>query len=135
MQVVSQYLFLPGSCLFCRSSNLPTIDTGQDLDWPNDPNSPNPSANTRLYICADCAIEHARMVLDSRGLSLVKDDKIPELQSMVDALSAKNVELTARNEDLENVMRIIGTVPKQPEESPSKKTFKVVGSPTGETEV
>ncbi len=58
-----------------------------------------------------------------------------ELQSMVDSLAAKNVELTARNEDLENVMRIMGTIPKQPDESPAKKTFKVVGSPTGETEV
>jgi hypothetical protein len=135
MQVVNHYLYLPGSCLFCRSSNLPVIDTGQDLDWPNDPNSPNPSANTRLYICADCGIELARMVMDTRGLTIVKDDVIPELKSTIDALSKNNVDLAQRNEDLENTMRILATVPPQPQESPAKKTFKVVGSLEGETEV
>lgn len=73
--------------------------------------------------------------MDSRGLTVVPENVIPELKSTIDTLSKNNVDLAQRNEDLENTMRILSTVPPQPQESPAKKTFKVVGSLGGETEV
>lgn len=134
MLVVQNYLYLPGCCYFCRSSNLPAIDTGIDLDHPNDPNSDNPSANTRFYICADCAIELGRMAMDSRGLELVTQGSKAELNGMVDSLAISNVELTARVEELENALRVVNTIKPAPSESPAKKNFKVVAQP-GEVEV
>ena len=127
MLLVNQYLYLPGCCELCRSSNLPVIDTGKDLDRANDPNDPNPSAISRLYICADCALELARMVKDSRGLDIVKAGTVPVMQNMIDELSNMNVELTGRVEDLENALRVVKTIqPAAPASSPAKKNFKVV---------
>ena len=111
----------------CRIINLPVIDTGKDLDRANDPNDPNPSAISRLYICADCALELARMVKDSRGLDIVKAGSVPVIQNMIDELSNMNVELTVRVEDLENALRVVKTIqPAAPASSPAKKNFKVV---------
>lgn len=135
MQVVNHYLYLPGCCGLCNSSNLPTIDTGISLDWPNSPDSPNPSANTQFYVCADCAIELARMVVADRGLTLVKDDAVPVLNEMVANLSQQNVDLAARMEELENALRVVQSIKPAPASSPAKKNFKVVSNPEGETEV
>ena len=134
MIVVENYLYLPGCCYFCRSSNLPTIDTGIDLDHPNYPNSDNPSANTRFYICADCAIELGRMAMDSRGLELVTQGSKAELSGMVDSLAMSNMELTARVEDLENALRVVNSIKPTPSDIPANRNFKVVAQP-GEVEV
>lgn len=134
MQVVQHYLYLPGCCYMCRSTALPTIDTGIDLDHPNAPDSDNPSANTRFYICADCAVEMARLVADSRDISLARISVMGELNGMVDALAEKNVELAARIEELENALRVVKTIQPAPDSSPAKKNFKVVAQP-GEVEV
>lgn len=68
MRIVDNYNYLPGCCWFCRGIAKPIIDTEIDLDGINSPDDANPSAITRLYICADCAIETGRMVASSRAL-------------------------------------------------------------------
>ena len=125
MLVVDNYLYSPGCCGLCRSINKPTIDTGIDLDHPNSPDDPNPSAMSRFYMCADCAVELSRMVLEHRGLALVKVESVSESKETIDLLSAKNVELTGRIEELESALRIVKTIPAAPEEVVPKKNFKV----------
>lgn len=71
MRIVDNYNYLPGCCWVCRGVAKPIIDMEQDLDGHNSPEDPNPSAVTRLYICADCAIEIGRMCAEHRGLELV----------------------------------------------------------------
>lgn len=70
MRIVDNYNFLPGCCWVCRGVAKPIIDMEQDLDGHNSPDDPNPSAVTRLYFCADCAIEMARMVANGRSLEI-----------------------------------------------------------------
>lgn len=125
MLVVEHYLYSPGCCGICRGINKPTIDTGLDLDHPNSPDDPNPSAMSRFYICADCGIELARMVLEHRNLNLVRAGTVEELQETVDILSSKNLELSTRIENLEDALRTIKTIPAPPEEVVAKKNFKV----------
>jgi hypothetical protein len=122
---VEHYLYLPGCCWSCRSVNLPTIDTGIDLDGVNSPDDPNPSAVTRIYICADCAIEMSRMVLDARNLDLVDAGATNVLNEMVQTLSEQNVQSAARIEELENALRVVKSIPAAPEETPAPKAFKV----------
>lgn len=122
---VEHYLYLPGCCWSCRSVNLPTIDTGIDLDGVNSPDDPNPSAVTRIYICADCAIEMSRMVLDARNLELVDATLNSSFSDMAQTLSEQNVQLAARIEELENALRVVKSIPPAPEENPAPKAFKV----------
>ena len=125
---VEHYLYLPGCCWVCRSVNLPTIDSGIDLDGHNSPDDPNPSAVTRLYVCADCAIELARMVVDARGVTIVPEDLVRSLQDINQQLSETNLMLSARIDELENAINVITSVtdktPK-PQPTPAKKNFKV----------
>lgn len=72
MQIVDNYTFLPGCCWICRGVSKPIIDMQQDLDGHNSPDDPNPSATTRLYICADCGIEIGRMVCEARSLQFTR---------------------------------------------------------------
>lgn len=125
MLVVDHYLYLPGCCWICRSVNLPTIDTGIDLDGANSPDDPNPSAITRIYICADCAIEQARMVINSRNMEIVASGSNQVLADMVQSLGEQNSNLVQRIEDLENALRVVNSIPAMPEEVPATKTFKV----------
>lgn len=122
---VDHYLYLPGCCWSCRSVNLPTIDTGIDLDGVNSPDDPNPSAVTRIYICADCAVEMASMVIDSRGLEIVGYGSNAMLADTVQSLTGKNVELSARISELEAALRVVQSIPAAPESEPATKTFKV----------
>lgn len=123
MLLVDHYLYLPGCCWMCRSVNLPTIDTGIDLDGANNPDDPNPSAITRIYICADCAVEQARMVLDSRGLEISAAGSNQTLADMVQSLGDQNVQHVARIEELENALRVVKSIPTQ--ESAPPASFKV----------
>lgn len=125
MLKVDHYLYLPGCCWSCRSVNLPTIDTGIDLDGANSPDDPNPSAVTRIYICADCAIEMARMVTDSRGLEIVAQGSNQTLAEMIQGLSEQNVAATERIAELENALRVVKTIAPPPEAEPAAKAFKV----------
>lgn len=126
---VDQYLFHPGCCGICRSSNLPTIDSGIQLDHYNDPNAENPGANNLLYICADCAINLAQMVLDSRGLELLRAGTAGALQSTIDDLTNSNVYMANRIEDLENALRVVKSIKPTPEASTTtKKAFKAVAA-------
>lgn len=122
---VDHYLYLPGCCWSCRSVNLPTIDTGIDLDGANSPDDPNPSAVTRIYICADCAIEMSRMVLDARNLELVDATLNSSFSDMAQTLSEQNVQLAARIEELENALRVVKSIPNVVEDPTPAKTFKV----------
>ena len=70
MRIVDNYNYLPGCCWICRSVNKPIIDMELDLDGHNSPEDINPSAVTRLYICADCALELARMVAPARSIEM-----------------------------------------------------------------
>lgn len=125
MLVVDHYLYLPGCCWSCRSVNLPTIDTGIDLDGANSPDDPNPSAVTRIYICADCAIEMARMVAGSRGIELGASGANQVLADMVQDLGQNNANLAARVEELESALRVVRSIPvPEPSEEPAT-AFKV----------
>jgi len=70
------------------------------LDGHNSPDDPNPSAVTRLYICADCAIEIGRMCAPSRGLELTHNGELHNLNMIV-------AELINRAEDAENRLSAI----------------------------
>lgn len=132
MLVVSQYLYLPGCCTFCRSNNLPVIDTEMDLDHPNDPNDPNPSAIRRLYICADCALEFARLVKDDRGIEFQKAGFTATVESMIEGLTNSNIELSRRVNDLEGALRIVKSISQEEppaSAAPPTRNFKVVVNP------
>jgi hypothetical protein len=125
MLVVHNYLFSPGCCWMCRSVNLPTIDTGIDLDYPNNPDDPNPSAMTRFYICADCAVELSRMVLPDRNLELLPAGTRGSLEAVQEQIAAHNVALSARVEELESALRVVKTIPTSPAAEQTSKPFKV----------
>jgi hypothetical protein len=125
MLVVHNYLFSPGCCGLCRSVNLPTIDTGIDLDYPNNPDDPNPSAMTRFYICADCGIELARMVLPDRNLELTVAGTRGSLEAVQEQLAANNMALSARVEELESALRVVKTIAPAPATEVPAKPFKV----------
>ena len=125
MLVVHHYLFSPGCCWMCRGINLPTIDTGIDLDYPNNPDDPNPSAMTRLYICADCAVELTRMVLPDRNLELSIAGTRGSLEAIQEQLAANNLALSTRVEELESALRVVKAIPSAPVVEAPVKPFKV----------
>ena len=100
MRIVDNYNYLPGCCWICRGVAKPIIDMEQDLDGHNSPDDPNPSAITRLYICADCAIEIGRMCVESRGLEI---NRVGEL-ALMERLST---ELAESLTDAENRLHAI----------------------------
>lgn len=110
MLVVDHYNYLPGACGLCRSSNLPAIDTNVDLDWPNAPDAPNPSANHRLYICADCCLNLAMMVKESRNIEIVVAESYRLLQNINQELSNKNINLYTRINELETALTVVREV-------------------------
>lgn len=134
MLVVDYYNYLPGACGLCRSSNLPAIDTNVDLDWPNSPDAPNPSANHRLYICADCCINLANMVKESRTIELVPSGTHSALIEMNQKLSGANAALQTRIHELEGALTVVRAINKIPDivdeaEAPVPTDFKVVTAP------
>lgn len=112
MIVVDHYLYLPGKCGICHSSNLPTVDTGIDLDWENSPYDDNPSAIRRFYICADCCINLAMMVSDRRDVEFAVSGTNKTLKEQLDAISRTNVDLLARLDELENALRVVKSLSK-----------------------
>lgn len=109
----------------CRSINLPTIDTGIDLDYPNSPDDPNPSAMTRFYICADCAVELARMVLPDRSLELNVAGTRGSLEAVQEQIATHNVALSARVDELETALRVVNSITPVPVTALPAKSFKV----------
>lgn len=132
MQVVDHYLYLPGSCGFCRSSNLPVIDTGQDLDRVNDPNDPNPSAIYRLYICADCAVNFAILVSEHRGIRVVQQVWTEEVERNIELLTKSNLEKQNQIDEMSHAIKTLMAVNGAKEVPASMSKFKVVTSPDGE---
>lgn len=136
MLVVDHYHYLPGSCTLCRSSNLPTVDTNVDLDWPNTPDEPNPSANRRLYICADCCINLADMVKHSRGLEIKPAQNYQLLEELSQQLATRNTALANRVNDLESALSVVNSINQTSivvEETPAVDTseYRVVPPPKG----
>lgn len=113
MLVVEHYNYLPGCCSFCRSSNLPTIDTGMDLDWENSPFDENPSAMRRLYVCADCAVNMAMMVKEYRNIEFSQAGTNSELQAQLNELAQNNARLMTRLNDLEAALSVIRSISPQ----------------------
>lgn len=89
MRIVDNYNYLPGCCWFCRGVAKPIIDTEFDLDGVNSPDDPNPSAVTRLYICADCAIEMGRLTSSSRSLEINRMGELAQLTRVADELGQR----------------------------------------------
>jgi hypothetical protein len=81
MRLVDNYNYLPGCCWVCRGVAKPIIDMELDLDGHNSPEDVNPSATTRLYLCADCAVEIGRMCAQHRGLELVSAGALRSAQT------------------------------------------------------
>lgn len=100
MRLVDNYNYLPGCCWICRGVAKPIIDMEQDLDGHNSPDDPNPSSTTRLYICADCAIEIGRMCTEHRNLEIVPAGKLASAERIA-------LEQTLRAEDLEQKLNLI----------------------------
>lgn len=86
MRLVDNYNYLPGCCWICRGVAKPIIDMEQDLDGHNSPDDPNPSAVTRLYICADCALELARMVAPSRSVEMNRLGELAQAHKVANEL-------------------------------------------------
>jgi hypothetical protein len=110
MLVVDYYHYLPGGCTLCLSSNLPAVDTNVDLDWPNSPEDPNPSANRRLYICADCCINLADMIKGSRGIEVKPAHVYSDLEAINSEMSKTNVALNQRIGELEQALATMRTI-------------------------
>jgi len=100
MRIVDNYNYLPGCCWICRGIAKPIIDMEQDLDGHNSPDDPNPSATTRLYICADCAIEIGRMCASYRNLELVQLGELANARDIA-------IKQEARADDLETKLNLI----------------------------
>lgn len=100
MRLVDNYNYLPGCCWVCRGIAKPIIDMEQDLDGHNSPDDPNPSSTTRLYICADCAIEIGRMCAEHRNLELVPAGHLTNAMRMA-------AEQTIRANELEEKLNLI----------------------------
>ena len=100
MRLVDNYNYLPGCCWVCRGVAKPIIDMEQDLDGHNSPDDPNPSSTTRLYICADCAIEIGRMCAQHRGLELVQAGRLANAEHVAH-------EQTLRADDLDQKLNLI----------------------------
>lgn len=100
MRLVDNYNYLPGCCWICRGVAKPIIDMEQDLDGHNSPDDPNPSAVTRLYICADCALELARMVAPSRSVEMNRLGELAQAHKVAN-------ELVDRAEQAEHKLALI----------------------------
>lgn len=84
MRIVDNYNYLPGCCWFCRGVSKPIIDCEIDLDGVNSPDADNPSAITRLYVCADCALEMGRMVASARSLEFNRMGELAQARRVAD---------------------------------------------------
>jgi len=89
MRIVDNYNYLPGCCWFCRGVSKPIIDCEIDLDGVNSPDSDNPSAITRLYVCADCAIEMGRMVANGRALEFNRMGELAQARRVANELAER----------------------------------------------
>jgi hypothetical protein len=107
MRIVDNYNYLPGCCWICRGVSKPIIDLEIDLDGVNSPDDPNPSAITRLYICADCAIELGRQMAPHRSLEIVRAGELAQANRVANELAARAE--TAETQ-LENIAAAIAGV-------------------------
>lgn len=114
MRIVDNYNYLPGCCWVCRGVAKPIIDMEQDLDGVTSPDDDNPSAVTRLYICADCAIEIGRMCAQHRGLELTRAGELANAWDIA-------VKQEARANDLEQKLNLIAGAIHGVESTPVEK--------------
>ena len=114
MRIVDNYNYLPGCCWICRGVAKPIIDMELDLDGHNSPEDANPSAITRLYICADCAIEIGRMMVNSRSLELTKMGELSLYKAVSDELASQIEVLEDKLESIASAINGVGTPPAEP---------------------
>lgn len=117
MRIVDNYNYLPGCCWVCRGVAKPIIDMELDLDGHNSPDDPNPSGVTRLYICADCAIEMGRLTSEYRGLELTKAGELGLYKRVADELGNQIDELETKLETIASAIHGINTTPEEPVDS------------------
>lgn len=114
MRIVDNYNYLPGCCWICRGVAKPIIDMELDLDGHNTPEDVNPSAITRLYICADCAVEIGRMMANSRSLELTKMGELSLYKAVSDELASQIEVLEDKLESIASAINGVGTPPAEP---------------------
>ena len=117
MRIVDNYNYLPGCCWICRGVAKPIIDMEQDLDGHNHPDDDNPSANTRLYICADCGIEIGRMTLGFRGYEITRMGELALSQSVSRELAERIDELETKLEHIASAIYGMDKPAEEPVES------------------
>lgn len=105
MRIVDNYNYLPGCCWICRGVAKPIIDMELDLDGQTSPDDPNPSGVTRLYICADCAVEIGRMMSGHRGLELVKMGELGLHKRVAAEMAEKFEELETKLESIASAIQ------------------------------
>lgn len=118
MRLVDNYNYLPGCCWICRGVAKPIIDMEMDLDGHNSPDDPNPSSNTRLYVCADCAVELGRLMAPHRGLELNKIGELGLFKRVSDELAEQVDLLETKLESIASAINGRGTTPDDTPEEP-----------------
>lgn len=114
MRIVDNYNYLPGCCWICRGVAKPIIDMELDLDGHTTPEDANPSGITRLYICADCAVEIGRMMSASRGLELNKMGELALYKAVSDELAQQIDVLEDKLESIASAINGVGNQPPEP---------------------
>lgn len=114
MRIVDNYNYLPGCCWICRGVAKPIIDMELDLDGHTTPEDVNPSAMTRLYICADCAVEIGRMMSPHRGIELTKMGELSLYKAVSDELASQIEVLENKLESIASAINGVGTPPPEP---------------------
>ena len=140
-RIVDNYTYLPGCCWFCRGVAKPIIDTEHDLDGHNSPEDANPSAVTRLYICADCAIDLAQQVMGSRGLEMNRIGELGLSQAVNKELGDRVDELQTKLESIAGAIAGVssataeaaGSAPVLAGDTPQSAPSTVDGSPLRRT--
>lgn len=128
MRIVDNYNYLPGCCWICRGVAKPIIDMELDLDGQTSPDDPNPSGITRLYICADCAVEIGRMMSEHRGLELNKMGDLGLYRRVADELNAQIEELETKLASIATAIHGVGSTPTN-ESSPTDLSGGEVAEP------
>lgn len=80
--VVNEYRMPPNSCFYCRGTATPGLDLMRD-------DEDNPNRIEHVYLCRDCLIHAARIVLPEAGLTVVADSAMTTLEGEMAALRAE----------------------------------------------
>jgi hypothetical protein len=79
MMVVDEFRMPPNVCFYCRSVSFPGLDLERD-------DEDNPNKIEHVYLCRDCLMHAARIVLPRCGLAVVADAAMVSLEGELKAL-------------------------------------------------